>query len=144
MFRGRFDHTIDPKGRLSIPAKFREVLTERYDSRLVVTTLSGCLIAYPYPEWRILEERIAALPEFKKETRTFLRHFYSSAADCPIDKLGRILIPQALRDYAGLKKDVMLLGTFKQFEIWSKKTWQSAEKKVSLDDIGEMLEKLGL
>ena len=144
MFRGRFDHTIDPKGRLSIPAKFREVLTERYDSRLVVTTLSGCLIAYPYPEWRILEERIAALPEFKKETRTFLRHFYSSAADCQIDKLGRILIPQALRDYAGLTKDVMLLGTFKQFEIWSKKTWQSAEKKVSLDDIGEMLEKLGL
>lgn len=144
MFRGRFEHTIDPKGRLSIPAKFREVLTDRYDSRLVVTTLSGCLIAYPHPEWRILEERIASLPEFKKETRTFLRHFYSSAADCPIDKLGRILIPQALRDYAGLKKEVTLLGTFKQFEIWSKKTWDTAEKKVSLDDIGEMLESLGL
>ncbi len=144
MFRGRFEHTIDSKGRLSIPAKYREVLNERYDNRLVVTTYDGCLIAYPYEEWGILEERIAGLPEFKKDTRAFLRFFYSSAADCTIDRLGRILIPQALREYAKLEKEVVLVGAFKQFEIWSKATWDAAEAMVSKEEIGNMLERLGL
>lgn len=79
MFRGRFEHTIDTKGRLSIPSKFREVLSENYDSRLVVTTYDGFLIAYPHEEWAVLEEKIAALPKFKRDTRNFLRFFYSSA-----------------------------------------------------------------
>ncbi|MEE9614823.1 MAG: division/cell wall cluster transcriptional repressor MraZ [Thermodesulfobacteriota bacterium] len=144
MFRGRFEHTIDSKGRLSIPSLFRETLSERYDSRLVVTTYDGCLITYPYAEWRILEERVAGLPEFKKDTRTFLRFFYSSAADCTIDKLGRVIIPQSLRDYAKLEKDVVIVGAFKQFEIWSKQKWDVAEAAASHDDIGNMLERLGL
>ena len=144
MFKGRFEHTIDSKGRLSIPSKFREVLTERYDTRLVITTFDGCLIAYPHGEWKVLEERIAGLPEFKKDTRTFLRFFYSSAADCPIDKPGRILIPQALRDFAKLEKEVILVGAFKQFEIWSKALWDAAEASASREDIGNMLERLGL
>ncbi len=112
MFRGRYEHTIDAKGRLSIPAKFRDVLKEEYDSRLVVTTLDGCLIAYPHQEWLALEEKISKLPAFNKNTRSFLRNFYSSGVDCPIDKLGRILVPQALRDYAGLTTDVMMMGIF--------------------------------
>lgn len=144
MFRGRFEHTIDTKGRLSIPSRFRETLNERYDSRLVITTLDGCLIAYPFAEWRVLEERVAGLPEFKKDTRAFLRFFYSSAADCAIDKLGRILIPQTLRDYAKLDKDVMLVGSFKNIEIWSKAAWEQAEAKASQEDIVNTLERLGL
>jgi MraZ protein len=118
VFRGRYEHTLDTKGRLSIPSKFREVLGERYDSRLVVTTYDGCLISYPYAEWQRLEERVAELPEFKKDTRAFLRFFYSSAADCAIDKLGRILIPQPLRDYAKLDRDVILVGAFRHLEMW--------------------------
>ena len=144
MFRGRYDHTIDAKGRLSIPSKFREVLSESYDNRLVITTFDGCLLAYPHQEWRVLEDKIAALPEFKKKTRTFLRHFYSSAADCSIDKLGRILIPQSLRDYAGLEKEIMLMGMFKQFEIWSKPTFEALEGATSNDDIADTLEDLEL
>jgi MraZ protein len=144
MFRGRYEHTIDAKGRLSIPSKFREVLKEEYDSRLVVTTLDGCLIAYPYQEWQALEEKISQLPAFNKNTRSFLRNFYSSGVDCPIDKLGRILVPQALRDYAGLSKDVMLMGIFKQFEIWDKGAWQTRESQTTLDDISKMLEDLGI
>src|SRR3972149_6898894 len=96
MFRGRFEHTIDAKGRLSIPVKFRDVLSETCDARLVVTTYDGCLMAYPFKEWKVLEERIAGLSEFKKDARAFLRFFYSSAADCPIDRLGRVTGPQSL------------------------------------------------
>jgi MraZ protein len=144
MFRGRFEHTIDSKGRLSIPSKFRDVLAERYDSRLVVTTYDGCLSAYPHEEWRVLEERVAGLPEFKKETRDFLRFFYSSAADCAIDKLGRILIPQTLREYAKLEKDVVIVGAFKRMEIWSKLRWDAAEALISHEDIASALERLGL
>lgn len=144
MFRGRFEHTLDSKGRLSIPSKFRETLNERYDSRLVVTTYDGCLITYPYAEWQKLEEKVAELPEFKKDTRSFLRFFYSSAADCNIDKLGRILVPQSLRDYARLEKDVILVGAFKHVEIWSKAVWEQAESMASQEDIVNTLERLGL
>ncbi|MFQ5479903.1 MAG: division/cell wall cluster transcriptional repressor MraZ [Thermodesulfobacteriota bacterium] len=144
MFRGRFEHTIDLKGRLSIPSRLRETLNERYDSRLVVTTYDGCLVAYPLLEWNKLESRIAELPEFKKDTRAFLRFFYSSATDCSIDRLGRILIPQALRDYAGFDKEVVLIGAFRQIEIWAKEVWDKAEGAVSADDIGNTLERLGL
>ena len=144
MFRGRFEHTIDSKGRLSVPSRFREILNERYDHRLVVTTYDGCLIAYPHAEWRILEERIAGLPEFSKNTRDFLRFFYSSATDCPIDRLGRILIPQPLRSYARLEKEVMLIGAFRHIEIWSKSLWEEAESMASQEDISNILERLGL
>lgn len=144
MFRGRFEHTIDTKGRLSIPSRFRDILKEKYDKRLVITTYDGCLLAYPYAEWRTLEERVGGLAEFKKDTRAFLRFFYSSAADCPIDKLGRILIPQTLRDYAKLERDVILVGAFRQLEIWGKERWNIAEAKTSQEEIGNMLERLGL
>ncbi|MBI5586910.1 MAG: division/cell wall cluster transcriptional repressor MraZ [Deltaproteobacteria bacterium] len=144
MFRGRFEHLIDSKGRLSIPSKFRETLNERYDSRLVITTYDSCLIAYPYAEWQVLEEKVASMPEFKKDTKAFLRFFYSSAADCAIDKLGRILIPQALRDYSKLEKDVILIGALKHVEIWSKALWEQAESQASQEEIVNTLERLGL
>jgi len=144
MFKGRFEHLIDSKGRLSIPSKFRETLNERYDSRLVVTTYDSCLIAYPLAEWQKLEEKISQLPEFKKDTKAFLRFFYSSATDCAIDKLGRILLPQTLRDYAKLDKDVILIGAFRHMEIWSKPLWDAAEAQASQEDIVNTLERLGL
>lgn len=144
MFRGRFEHTLDAKGRLSIPSRFRETLNERYDSRLVVTTYDGCLIVYPFIEWQKLEEKVAALPKFNKDTRAFLRFFYSSAADCAIDKLGRILIPQSLRDYAKFERDVFLIGAFEHIEIWSKAVWEKAEAEASNEDIVNTLERLGL
>src|SRR5574337_767228 len=143
MFRGRYAHNIDSKGRLSIPSRFRETLSERYDSRLVITTYDSCLIAYPLAEWQLLEEKVSALPEFKKDTKAFLRFFYSSATDCPIDKLGRVLIPQALRDYAKLEKDVILVGALRHMEIWSKTLWDKAEAAASQEDIVNTLERLG-
>lgn len=142
MFRGRYEHSIDPKGRLSIPARFRETLGERYDSRLVITAYDGCLRAYPFAEWQKLEEKVAALPEFNKDTMAFLRFFYSSASDCPIDKLGRILLPQPLRDYAKLEKDAVLVGVLKRIEIWSKAAWEKAESGVQQQDIVSTLERL--
>lgn len=144
MFKGRYEHLIDGKGRLSIPSRFRDTLSERYDSRLVVTTYDNCLIAYPLAEWQKLEDKIATLPEFKKDTKAFLRFFYSSAADCAIDRLGRILLPQNLRDYARLEKEVVLIGAFRYMEIWSKPLWEEAEKAASQDDIVSTLERLGL
>lgn len=144
MFRGRFEHLIDSKGRLSIPSKFRETLNERYDSRLVITTYDNCLIAYPFAEWQTLEDKVASMPEFKKDTKAFLRFFYSSATDCVIDKLGRILVPQSLRDYAKLEKDVMLVGALKHVEIWSKALWEQAEAQASQEEIVNTLERLGL
>lgn len=144
MFKGRYEHLIDGKGRLSIPSRFRDTLSERYDSRLVVTTYDNCLIAYPLAEWQKLEDKIATLPEFKKDTKAFLRFFYSSAADCAIDRLGRILLPQNLRDYAKLEKEVVLIGAFRYMEIWSKPLWDEAEKAASQDDIVGTLERLGL
>jgi len=144
MFRGRYEHTIDAKGRLSIPSKFRETLSERYDTRLVITAYDGCLIAYPLQEWQALEEKVSTLPEFKKDTKAFLRFFYSSATDCNIDKLGRILVPQPLRDYAGLDKDVVLVGTFRHVEIWGKEPWDKAASLASQEDIVNTLERLGL
>lgn len=144
MFRGRYEHLIDSKGRLSIPSRIRETLNERYDSRLVITTYDSCLIAYPLAEWQKLEEKVSALPEFSKDTKAFLRFFYSSATDCAIDKLGRILVPQALREYARLDKDVVLIGAFRHIEMWSKALWEKAEQTASNEDIVNTLERLGL
>lgn len=144
MFRGRYEHIIDNKGRVSVPARFREDLLQKDKKTFVVTTYDSCLIAYPLSEWLSLEKKISELPTFNKDTREFLRFFYSSATDCPVDKLGRILLPQTLRDFAGLKKDVMMVGALKHFEVWSKAGWDKAHKKSSPDDVGEMLSRLGL
>ncbi len=146
MFRGRHEHTIDPKGRVSIPAKFREVLGKKYDDRLVVTNFDGCLVAYPYEEWILLEEKASSLSMVKKETRAFMRFFYSSAIECTLDKQGRILIPQTLRDYADLDKEVVLVGQLRKIEIWSKKRWSEEIIKAheNFDEISDVLSELGL
>lgn len=145
MFRGRHEHTIDPKGRVSIPVKFREVLGKKYDERLVITNFDGCLVAYPYEEWIKLEEKASTLSMVKKETRSFMRFFYSSAIECTLDKQGRILIPQTLREYAALDKEVVLVGQLKKIEIWSKKRWSEEIVKVheDFDRISDVLSEFG-
>jgi MraZ protein len=146
MFRGRFEHTIDSKGRISIPAKFRELLAEKYDERVMITNFDRCLVAYPYEEWRSMEEKISSLSMVKKEAKAFQRFFVSAAVECPIDKLGRILIPPTLRSYAQLEKEVVFAGMVKKFEIWSKERFLAEIQKAeeNFEGMGETLATLGL
>ena len=146
MFRGRFEHTIDSKGRISVPAKFREILNKKYDDRLVITHYDQCLVAYPHEEWVILEEKQKSLPPLKKEVKAYLRFFYSSGMDSVIDKQGRLLIPQTHRDYANLQKEVMLVGVGTKFEIWDKQRWSQEFKRIeeSFGDMDETLTNLGV
>jgi len=143
MFRGNFEHTIDQKGRLSVPSKFREVLRERYDEVLIITRSDGCLVAYPEEEWARLERKIEELPQLKKNVVSVQRYLVSSASECPVDKQGRILIPQYLRSHAGLKKDVILAGMISRIEIWSKEKWEEQLKKTS-EEFAEIGETLGI
>ena len=147
MFRGRFEHTIDSKGRVSVPSKFREILRERYgDERVVITTFDSCLVMYPYKEWTLLEERASRLSMLKREVKAFVRLFFSGATECSIDKLGRILIPPALRNYAGLEKDVVLAGMLNKIEIWSKDRWETEITKAqeNFDALSDVIADLGL
>ncbi len=135
MFSGRYEYSIDDKGRLSIPARFRDSLLSHYTPTLVVTNhLDGCLVAYPVKEWEALQDRIensdAAL---KREAKDVLRFFYSGAMECPIDRLGRILVPQSLRNFGVIKKNVVIIGMNKKIEIWAEEAWTELVRKASAD-----------
>jgi MraZ protein len=146
VFRGRFEHTIDGKGRISIPSKFREILTKKYEDRVVVTNFDHCLIAFPEEEWSMLEQKAGSFSLMRKETSAFFRFFYSSASDCVIDKQGRLLIPQTLREYANLQKDVVLVGEGKRIEIFAKERWLEEARKAEedFDKIRDTLANLGI
>lgn len=146
MFRGRFAHAIDAKGRLSIPSLFREHLASHYDDRLVITNFDGALWAYPVPEWQAVEQKIAALPQFKDEVKALQRVFVSGATECPIDKAGRILLPPSLRDYAAIQRQVVLVGTTRRIEIWAQERWDVVfvSAQGALAGMGEKLAELGL
>ncbi len=146
MFRSRYEHTIDAKGRLSVPARFREILAERYDERLVVTNFDRCLVAYPHTEWQAIEEKLASLSVVSPEVTAFTRFFISGATECEIDKLGRILIPQVLREYAKLEKDVVIAGQLKKFEIWAKVLWEEElnQSRAQLGQLRGAVAQLGL
>ncbi len=146
MFRGRYEHTVDIKGRTSIPSKFREVLSANYDERLIMTNFDGCLWAYPAVEWQRIEDHVSSLPQMKPEVKAFQRAFISAASDCPIDKQGRILLPQTLRDYAGIERDLVFVGMTKRIEIWSVERWNKvfSESQENLKDMAEKLAELGL
>lgn len=142
MFRGRFEHALDPKGRVSIPAKFREVLSANNDERLIITNFDGCLWGYPVAEWQAFEEKVAALPQFKPEVIALQRVFVSAATECPIDKQGRILVPPTLRDYAGIVKDLVFVGMTRRIEVWAADRWRAqfakAQENVALDKLAEL------
>ena len=146
MFRGIFEHTIDSKGRISIPSKFRDILSDKYDERVIITNhYDGCLVAYPFKEWQIIEEKASKLPTLKKGSADFLRFFISGAAECSVDKLGRILIPPVLREYAKLEKDIILVGTLKKIEIWAKSRWETVITRAQKnDEARETLAEMGL
>ncbi len=122
MFRGKFKHNIDNKGRFSLPSKFREVLRVKYGSEnLVITNYPDCLVAYPIEEWQKIEEKLLSLPWDVPEVRQYVRYFLGSAEECQPDRQGRILLPQSLREEIKLEKEVILLGMLNHFEIWNPK-----------------------
>ena len=130
MFRGVYEHQIDAKGRTSLPAKLRETLLGAYDERLILTTaLDGCLHAYPVREWETLEASLAKRNAMEPGVRTLMRLYVAPAQECPVDKLGRILIPPPLREYAQLGKDVVWAGMVKVIELWSKEGWSRAQEE---------------
>ncbi len=148
MFGGRYEHTVDSKGRISIPSRFREILTSHYsDDRFVVTSFTDpSLRAYPVTEWRAIEEKIRALPQFDPNVVQFKRVLVSGATECPVDRSGRILIPTVLREFAGIVREVVWTGMTSYAEIWSKENWEKefekARKQVS--DLGGTFGDLGL
>lgn len=150
MFRGRYEHSIDAKGRTSVPSRFREVMTAQGDSKLVLTTgLDTCLVAYPMAEWIAFEDRLSALPRFDADVVTLKRIYVSGAVECDVDKVGRLLIPAALRKHAQLKRDALWAGMGAYIELWSKETFESLRKDVLADDdrrlgISRRLAELGL
>ena len=146
MFRGRYNHQIDTKGRLSVPSKFRELLASNFDERLIITNFDECLWAYPVAEWQKLEKKVSELPQFMDEVKALQRIFISAAAECPIDGQGRILIPPSLRAYAGFSKEVVIVGMTRRIEIWAEERWDEAfrDARVKLDSMGAKLAELGL
>ena len=145
MFRGRYEHTIDPKGRLALPSAFKRELEKLGDDPLVVTThiSSPCLVAYPLGEWQRFEERLAKLPQFEPSVMTLRRLYVGGAIECAIDKQGRVLIPPVLREYARLERDVYWVGAMRTLEIWSKPAWQEVVERERAAVSQDSLTKLG-
>jgi MraZ protein len=148
VFRGRYEHTVDEKGRTSLPRRFREELERAFeDDRLVVTTaLEPCLAAYPMSEWRAFEERIAAKSQFDPAVIRLKRAVIASAVECQVDGHGRILLPPALRKHAGIERDVVWAGMTRHIEIWAKDRWDAVESSAREDSEGlsKALADLGL
>ena len=137
MLIGEYQHNIDAKGRVIVPAKFREDLGACF---YLTKGLDGCLFVLSAQGWQTLQERIAALPLSK--ARTLQRFFFAGAAEAQPDKQGRILIPQQLRDYAGLEKDVTFLGTSTRVEIWSTQKWEAFHAGLTEESIAEAMDLL--
>ena len=141
MFMSEYNHTVDATGRLIIPSKFREILGEEF---VISKGMDGCLFVYANEDWAAFEEKLTALPLINKEARQFARFFLSGAAQVEVDKQGRILLPQNLRDFAELTKDVVLVGVGSRIEIWSKDKWDNVSADENMDDIAKAMEALGL
>ena len=128
MFRGQFAHSIDAKGRVSLPARFRDALVGDGDARFVLTPalFDPCLNLYPMRAWEELEQRIAELPRFDPHVVRLKRMYVSAAVECELDRAGRVLVPQTLRDRARLERDALWAGAGQILELWSKELWDAA------------------
>jgi len=143
LFIGEYEHSVDAKGRLIMPAKLREEIGDKF---VVTKGLDGCLFAYSQTEWTAFEEKLKSLPISNKNARDFTRFFLSGAIECEIDKQGRFLITSNLREFAGLEKDVVIIGVNTRIEIWSKDKWKkySSDENVNVDEIAENMTMLGI
>jgi len=143
MFIGEYSHSIDPKKRLAIPSKFRADLK----NKIVITRgLDKCLFIYPMKVWEELAGKLGSLPVGESSTRSFIRLMLAGAVDVEVDGQGRILIPDFLKSYAGLSKDVVIAGLYNRLEIWDEKKWEDYKKNAekNTDEIAEQLGKLGV
>ena len=142
MLIGEFVHSLDAKGRLIMPAKLREDIGERF---VVTKGLDGCLFAFSLTEWTNFEEKLKTLPLSNKNSREFTRFFLSGATECEIDKQGRFLIPNNLRQVANLEKEVIIIGVGTRIEIWNKDKWKTySNDSISVEDIAENMTMLGI
>lgn len=141
MFTSQYSHTIDAKGRLIIPTRYRELLGDVF---MVTKGMDGCLFVYANEDWKVFEEKLTSLPITNREARVFARFFLSGAVQVEVDKQGRILLPANLREFAKLEKDVVLAGVGSRIEIWDKKLWEAEDADQDMDAIGAAMEKLGL
>ena len=141
MFMGEYNHSVDAKGRLIVPSKFREQLGNEF---VVTKGLDGCLFVYSQEEWKRIEESLREKPLTSKDARKFMRFFFAGAANCEVDKQGRILLPANLREYAGIDKEVVSVGVFSRVEIWSKDKWENMNSDTDMDEITSTMEGLGL
>jgi MraZ protein len=138
MFMGEYQHTIDSKGRLFIPARFREGLGEKF---ILTKGLDSCLFAYPPQEWTILEQKMRSMPFTSSDVRAFVRFFFAGACECDVDKQGRILIPSNLRKHAALDREVVVVGVSLRVEIWSREKWDkyNSESAELVEQIAEKI-----
>lgn len=138
MFMGEYEHNIDDKGRMIIPAKFRDELGSTF---VLTRGLDQCIFGYPLEEWKILEGKLKSLPFTKKDARAFTRFFFSGATECQLDRQGRVNIAPTLRKYAQLEKECTIIGVSNRIEIWSKSLWEIYYSE-SEDSFGEIAESL--
>lgn len=141
MLIGEYEHTIDTKGRLSMPSKLRRDMGEAF---IVTKGLDGCLFAFSQDEWKNFETKLKALPLSDKNARNFVRFFLAGATECEIDKQGRFLIPGNLREAAKLEKEAVIIGVGTRLEIWNKEIWASKDEEISADEIAENMTMLGI
>lgn len=141
MFMGEYNHTIDAKGRIIVPSKFREILGDEF---VVTKGLDGCLFVYDNHEWAAFEEKLKALPITNKDARAFVRFFLAGAASVEVDKQGRILLLGSLREFASLQKDAVLIGVGSRIEIWSRERWEDVASFEDMDTVAEHMADLGL
>lgn len=143
LFTGEYQHSLDEKSRLIMPAKFREVLGDVF---IITKGLDSCLFVYPQSEWKILEEKLKNLPFTNRDARAFARFFFSGAIECEADKQGRILISSNLREYAKVVKDVVIIGVGTRIEIWAREVWEEymRETEKSYEELAEKMMDLDL
>ena len=142
MFIGEYNHALDSKNRMIIPSKLREELNGKF---VITKGLDGCLYVYPINEWTKLEEKLKTLPLTDKNARAFVRFFFSGACEIELDKQGRGLIPQNLKEYAKINKEIVSIGVLSRVEIWSKERWQEYnDSNVDFESIAEKMVDLGI
>ncbi|HOH89668.1 MAG: division/cell wall cluster transcriptional repressor MraZ [Clostridia bacterium] len=143
MFIGEYNHTLDPKNRVIMPSKFREKLG---DSFVMTKGLDNCLFIYSSQDWSIVEDKLKSLPMTNKDARAFVRFFFAGACECDLDKQGRMVIPNYLKEHANIDKELVIIGVSTRIEIWSKEEWNkfNNDANISYEDVAEKMSQLGI